>query len=202
MKLTVALPKGRLGFTSWDYLFGPEPCPFDDRKLWFENETVKVLWVKPIDVSTYVSSGIADIGIVGLDTLDEQAPDVYKLKHLPFGHCKLVVAGFKGTSLSLKEGLKVATKYPSLTEAYFKKKHQKIKLLPLQGSVELAPLVGLADVIVDIVETGSTLKANDLVVLEDIQSSQAVVFANKARYVFQRSAIESLLSKKEGSPDA
>ena len=199
MKLTVALPKGRLGHQSFDYLFKSLENPFDDRKLSFENDEVKILWVKPSDVTTYVNAGVADIGIVGEDTLDEYLPDVYRLKKLPFGHCQLVVAGFKKEDLTHPGFLKVATKYPSLAERYFKQKNQKIELLPLQGSVELAPVVGLSDVIVDIVETGSTLKANGLTILDVIQSSTATFFANKARYRFQQLKIETLLKASERS---
>jgi ATP phosphoribosyltransferase len=202
MKLTIALPKGRLGDLSWDYLLRPLKNPFDERKLSFENEMYQVLWVKPSDVITYVMAGIADIGIVGQDTLDESDPDVYRLKELPFGACQLVLAGFERTDTALKEGLKVATKYPNLTKKYFKSKQQRFTLLPLQGSVELAPVVGLSDVVVDIVETGSTLKANGLIILDVIQDSKAIVFANKARYRFQLEAIESLLLKAERNSHA
>lgn len=197
MKLTLALPKGRLGQTSWTYLFPETPYPFDDRKLTFENEHYKILWVKPSDVLTYVEAGIADIGITGLDTLNEFDPHVYRIKALPFGACKLVVAGHTHQINATQTPLKVATKYPKLAEAYFKHKGQKIQLIYLQGSVELAPVVGLSDVIVDIVETGSTLKANQLEILEPIMHSHAMLIANPAKHRLRFNQIQALLKKTE-----
>lgn len=200
MRLTVALPKGRLGKTSWDYLFDSIPYPFDDRKLTFENETYKILWVKPSDVLTYVEAGIADCGITGLDTLNELNPQVYRIKSLPYGICQLVVAGPKKVDEPAGATLKVATKYPNLARAYFKEKGQKIQCIPLQGSVELAPIVGLSDVIVDIVETGSTLKANDLEVKETIMHSHAMMVANPAKHRLKFNEIQTLLKKIRKEP--
>lgn len=197
MTLTLALPKGRLGKTSWEYLFPEMPYPFDDRKLTFENKEYKILWVKPSDVLTYVEEGIADVGITGLDTLNEFDPHVYRIKALPFGQCKLVVAGKKSKESPSQTPLKVATKYPRLAEAYFKQKGRKIQLIYLQGSVELAPVVGLSDVIVDIVETGSTLKANQLEILEPIMDSHAMLIANPAKHRLRFNEIQALLKKTE-----
>jgi ATP phosphoribosyltransferase len=202
MKLTVALPKGRLGDESLNVFFSHLEKPFDERKLFFETDEYKILWVKPSDVVTYVLSGVADIGIVGEDTLDENNPDVYRLKELPYGACQLVVAGFEKEDLNQPGILKVASKYPALSERYFKAKNQKMELIYLQGSVELAPLVGLADVIVDIVETGSTLKANGLKILDVIQDSKAILIANKARYRFQKTLIDNLMKASERTPHA
>lgn len=201
MKLTLALPKGRLGETAWNYLFKDTPYPFDERKLSYENDTMKILWVKPSDVLTYVEAGIADLGITGLDTLNEFTPNLYRLKALPFGQCQLVVAGAKDVDLMAKDGLKVATKYPHLAGTYFKDKGQKIQLIYLQGSVELAPVVGLSDVIVDIVETGSTLKANRLEILETIMHSQAMLVANPTQYRYHHTTIQSLMQDAERNAD-
>ena len=193
--LIIALPKGRLGKASFAWFEGSAPLPFDDRRLRALNasHTIEYLWVKPSDVLHYVEAGVADLGIVGDDILEESLPDVYRLKRLPFGHCRLVVAGQTRAPLSDKDGLKVATKYPRTAERYFKARRQKVSLIPLQGSVELAPLVGLADAIIDIVETGSTLEANALYVQEELSRSQAVLIANKAKYRWSYDTITHLI---------
>ncbi len=200
-KLIIALPKGRLGKESFAWFEGKAALPFDDRRLRAVNaaNTLEYLWVKPSDVIHYVEAGVADLGIVGEDILDESTPDVYRLKHLPFGYCRLVIAGKKAGPLSDKDGLKVATKYPRTAERYFKARRQKVTLMTLQGSVELAPLVGLADVILDIVETGSTLQANALYVQEELGASQAILIANKAQYRWSYDTITQLLKGVESA---
>lgn len=199
MKLTVALPKGRLGQTAWEYLFSPWAFPFDERKLSVENESVRVLWVKPIDVIAYVKMGAADIGITGLDSLQETGSNLYQLQRLPFGYCKLVAARLKSDTPASLEKLKVATKYPNLANNYYQSISQAIDIITLQGSVELAPVIGLADVIVDIVETGSTLKANGLQVDSEIMESQAMLVANHARYRFHQKAIQALIKTRSNA---
>ena len=205
-KLTIALPKGRMGSDTWRLIQGDaqESTPFDDRLLVFDDpvHNLRYLWVKPSDVITYVTEGVADCGIVGEDVLEEQSPELYRLLALPFGQCHLAVAGYENTDLYPQTPLRIATKYPNVTRRYFRKKNQKITLFYLQGSVELAPIVGLSDVIVDIVETGSTLKANNLTVLETMMASQAVLVANKAKYRTKHSAMTTLVARlKEGLRD-
>lgn len=202
-RLIIALPKGRMGSDTWRLLQAndTQETPFDDRLLVVDDpeKNLRYLWVKPSDVITYVSEGVADCGIVGEDVLEEQTPDVYRLLALPFGQCRLAVAGYPGTDLYPQTPLRIATKYPHVTRRYFRQKNQKITLFSLQGSVELAPIVGLSDVIVDVVETGSTLKANNLTVLEDILTSQAMLIANKAKYRTKHEDIHRLVaSLKEG----
>lgn len=198
-KLTLALPKGRMGSDTWKLLQDKEgkENPFDDRRLVVEDphKNLRYLWVKPSDVITYVLEGVADCGIVGEDVLEEQSPELYRLLSLPFGQCHLSVAGYHDTDLYPQTPLRIATKYPNVTRRYFRQKNQKITLFPLQGSVELAPIVGLSDVIVDVVETGSTLKANDLTVLEHILASQAMLVANKAKYRLKQTAIKQLVAQ-------
>jgi ATP phosphoribosyltransferase len=197
--LTIALPKGRMGIQSFTWLEADAALPFDDRQLRALNaaSTIEYLWVKPVDVLKYVEEGVADLGIVGEDIVEEHTNDVYRLKRLPFGHCRMVIAGQTQSPCSTKDGLRVATKYPVISERYFKSRHQKITLIPLQGSVELAPLVGLADVIVDLVETGATLKANQLFVQQELMTSQAILIANKAKYRWSYDTIQTLLKELE-----
>lgn len=202
-RLIIALPKGRMGSDTWRLLLAgdTQETPFDDRLLVVDDpkKNLRYLWVKPSDVITYVSEGVADCGIVGEDVLEEQTPDLYRLLALPFGQCQLSVAGYANTNLYPQTPLRIATKYPNVTRRYFRQKNQKITLFSLQGSVELAPIVGLSDVIVDVVETGSTLKANNLTVLEDILTSQAMLIANKAKYRTKRQEVNRLVaSLKEG----
>ena len=169
--LNIALPKGRLGekvlgmFERAGY-----PCPAiheENRKLFFENEDLglRYFWVKPSDVSIYVERGAADIGVAGKDILLEYAPDVYELLDLNVGRCRMCVAGPKGYRDDLGRTLRVATKFSNIASAYYASLGRDIDIIPLNGSIELAPILGLSDVIVDIVETGTTLKENDLAVL-------------------------------------
>jgi ATP phosphoribosyltransferase len=197
--LTIAIPKGRLGDLALIELNKIGLGKYIDetsRKLIFEDQSqkIKYMFVKPIDVITYVTNGVADIGIIGKDNIIEEQADVYELLDLHFGLCKFAVAGLKGNSRYLSdETIKVATKYPFVTQTYFDKKNQKIEIIKLNGSVELAPLVGLADVIVDIVETGSTLKANGLEVFEEIMNINAKLISNKVSYYFKGKEIKEII---------
>ena len=197
--LNIALPKGRLGekvlgmFERAGY-----PCPAiheENRKLFFENEDLglRYFWVKPSDVSIYVERGAADIGVAGKDILLEYAPDVYELLDLNVGRCRMCVAGPKGYRDDLGRTLRVATKFSNIASAYYASLGRDIDIIPLNGSIELAPILGLSDVIVDIVETGTTLKENDLAVLETIVPISARLIANKASFVFHRPRIEELV---------
>ena len=194
--LNIALPKGRLGEKVYSmFEAGGFECPEikeNGRKLIFENEEVGVryFWVKPSDVSIYVERGAADIGVAGKDILLEYSPDVYELLDLNIGKCRMAVAGKKGFHDDRRKTLKVATKFVSIAKAYYSSKCREIDIIKLNGSIEIAPILGLSDVIVDIVETGTTLKENDLEVVETIVPISARLIANKSSYKFKTEEIE------------
>ena len=196
--LQIALPKGRLGEKVYKMLekAGYE-CPEaleNTRKLIFENKEAGVcyFWVKPSDVAIYVERGAADIGIVGKDILMESKPEVFELLDLGIGKCRLAVAAKKSFRDNTERTLRVATKFPNVTLDYYRKKSRDIDIIKLNGSIELAPILGLSDVIVDIVETGATLKENDLEVIEKFQAISARLIANKSSYKFLGELINSV----------
>ena len=200
--LTFALAKGRLAEKAMGLLekmgITCDEMKENSRKLIFVNEELKVKFflAKATDVPTYVESGAADIGFVGKDTLLEENRNLYEVYDLGFGKCKFAVAGFPQALESLKFGsdLRVATKYPNVAkEHFYNKKHQTIEIVKLNGSVELAPIVGLADVIVDIVETGSTLKANGLEVLEDVCPISARMVVNRVSMKLEHKRIAEII---------
>ncbi len=201
--LTFALPKGRLGDSAiqrFEWIGWASSIEKDSRKLIFvdEQRRLRFMFVKPVDVITYVENGVADLGIIGKDSILEEEADVYELLDLGFGQCKFSIAGYPGNVLHQKDTvLKIATKYPKVTQNYFQKRNQPIEIIKLNGSVELAPLVGLSDVIVDIVETGSTLKANGLVILEDMIDISAKLIANRVSYRFKYDRIKGLIDQLE-----
>ena len=196
--INIALPKGRLGEKTYGLLKNAGyPCPSieeTNRKLIFENEEVGVryFWVKPSDVAIYVERGAADIGIVGKDILLEYSPDVYELLDLGMGKCRMAVAGPAGFRDSAGTTLRVATKFSNIAAGYYAGIGREIDIIHLNGSIELAPILGLSDVIVDIVETGTTLKENNLAVTEEIIPISARLIANKAAFQFKGSRIEVL----------
>lgn len=199
--LNIALPKGRMGNKVYDMLekIGYE-CPElkeDNRKLIFENaeKNIRYFLVKPSDVSIYVEKGAADIGVVGKDVLLETESDVYEILDLGFGKCKVAVAGPNDFCDSMNTVLRVATKYPNIAKKYYSERNRKIQLIKLNGSIEIAPCVNLSDVIVDIVETGKTLKENNMCVLEDICDSSARLVANKASYKFKNKIIDNIVEE-------
>ena len=166
-------------------------CPSileQNRKLIFENteNRVRYFWVKPSDVAVYVERGAADVGIVGKDILLEQNAGVYELLDLGIGVCRMAVAGFRGTRISTDRTLRVATKYPNIAREYFRSQSIEIEIIQLHGSIEIAPILHMSDVIVDIVETGTTLRENNLEPLETIVPISARLIANKASYQFNR----------------
>ena len=197
--LNIALPKGRLG----ERVLGMFEragfaCPAiheENRKLFFENEELdlRYFWVKPSDVSIYVERGAADIGVAGKDILLEYAPDVYELLDLKVGKCRMCVAGPQDFQDEPGRTLRVATKFSNIASDYFASRGRDIDVIGLNGSIELAPILGLSDVIVDIVETGTTLRENQLAVLETIVPISARLIANKASFVFHRTRIEELV---------
>ncbi len=196
--LNVALPKGRLGDQVFSMLeragYGGAGPVKGSRRLVVEDKAagVRYFLVKPSDVAIYVLHGAADVGVVGKDILLETTPDVYELLDLHIGTCRMAVAGLPNTSFS-RQVLRVATKYPNIAKRYFDAQSREIELIALNGSIELAPLVGLSDVIVDIVETGSTLKANHLKVLEEMMPISARLIANIASYKFKAQAIQAMV---------
>ena len=194
--INVALPKGRLGEKVYAMFekAGYE-CPSikeNTRKLIFENKEmgVRYFWVKPSDVSIYVERGAADIGVCGKDILLEYEPDVYEMLDLKMGKCHMAVAGMKDFHDDTDKTLKVATKFPNIAKKYYASKSRNIDIIKLNGSIEIAPILGLSNVIVDIVETGTTLKENDLIVVERILPISARVIVNKASFKFKTEEIE------------
>lgn len=198
--LNVALPKGRLGERAYAMFseIGYGTAAFKDigRKLSFCDETgaVNYFWVKPSDVAVYVERGAADVGIAGKDVLDEEEPDVYELLDLNIGKCKMCVAGLKGFT-DVARPLRVASKFVRSAERYYSSIGRKISVIKLNGSVELAPVLGLSDVIFDIVETGGTLKANGLEIITEVCDISARFIANKAAYKFKNDEISLLKDK-------
>ncbi len=186
--LTLALPKGRLLKPALELLrqVGLDGVDVDSRRLIFVDERhgLRVLILKPADVPSYVEYGAADLGIVGKDILLEQEPDVYEPLDLGFGFCRLVVAEpeelWKRDDPAKWSWVRVATRYPNLTERYFSERGIQVELIRLDGSIELAPLVGLADRIVDLVQSGETLRANGLVEVAEIMRSTARLIVNRA----------------------
>lgn len=202
--LNIALPKGRLGddvhrlFSLAGYARGD----LNDmgRKLVLENEEagVRYFLVKPSDVAIYVEHGAADLGIVGKDILEEDRADVYELLDLNLGKCRMCVAGPKDFTDDGSKVLRVATKFVNIAERYYASLGREVDIIKLGGSIELAPLLGLSDVIVDIVESGKTLRENNLVVLNEIMPISARLIANKVAYQFRSEAIDNLRERLIG----
>lgn len=199
--LNIALPKGRLGEKVYD-LFEKSgfPCPSikeNNRKLIFENTecAVRYFWVKPSDVAIYVERGAADIGVAGKDILLEYEPDVYELLDLNLGRCRMAVAAKRDFRDDKSRTLRVATKFSNIAAGYFLSKGRDIDIIHLNGSIELAPILGLSDVIVDIVETGTTLKENDLTVIDTVVPISARLISNKASYKFKGDAVDRVVNK-------
>lgn len=203
--LTFALTKGRLAKKTMELLeqLGitcEEIQDKNSRKLIFVNEELKLKFflAKGPDVPTYVEYGAADIGVVGKDTILEEGRKVHEVCDLGFGKCRMCVCGPKSAAEYLKhhELIRVATKYPKIAKDYFyNKKHQTVEIIKLNGSIELAPLVGLSEVIVDIVETGSTLRENGLEVLEEVCPLSARMIVNPVSMRMENERIKDLLSK-------
>ena len=198
--LNVALPKGRLGEKVYAMFENAGfPCPSikeNNRKLIFENEQVGVryFWVKPSDVAIYVERGAADIGVAGKDILLEYNPDVYELLDLNMGKCDMCVASKADFVDNRSKSLTVATKFANIAKTYYAGKGRDIDIIHLNGSIEIAPILGLSDVIVDIVETGTTLKENNLVVVEKFMPISARLIANKANFKFKNQIIEKIIN--------
>jgi ATP phosphoribosyltransferase len=198
-KLTVAMPKGRIFEEAVDLLRKagmPIPPEFDEsRKLIIPLEEVGIDFIlaKPTDVPTYVEYGVADIGVAGKDVLLEEERDVYELLDLQISHCRLSVAGLPDWKPT--DSPRVATKYPRVASRYFREQGAQVEVIKLNGSIELAPLIGLADRIVDIVSTGQTLKENGLVELESIIPITTRLIANRVSYRMKSQAVDQLVQK-------
>lgn len=197
--LNVALPKGRLGERVYDmFEKAGFPCPAiheDNRKLIFENEELglRFFWAKPSDVPIYVERGVADIGVAGKDILLEYLPDAYELLDLDIGKCRMAVAAPAGFRDDVRRTLRVATKFSRIAKNYYDSLGRDIDIIHLSGSIEIAPIIGLSDVIVDIVETGTTLRENDLEVIATVVPISARLIANKSSYKFKNGTIEQIV---------
>jgi ATP phosphoribosyltransferase len=199
MTITIGLSKGRLLKESkgilemlgqdFEYIKTTRQLVIRD-----EERGLNFILLKPSDVPTYVEKGIIDIGIVGKDTLIENKRDVYEVMNLPIGKCRFSVAGLPENKVKMDQAfIKVATKYPNIATNYFEGKGKNIEITKLNGSVELAPLVGLSDMIVDLVETGNTLKANGLIVYEDVFEVSARLIVNKVSYRFKEKQVQKVM---------
>jgi ATP phosphoribosyltransferase len=200
--LTIALPKGRLTDGTLACLGRAGyslPANGDSgRKLVLDTPDgrLRLVMAKPADVPVFVEYGAADLGVAGLDVVREAERDLYEPARLPFGHCRLVLAGRMGREerpLRLERSPRVATKFPHLTEAFFRRRGLAPEIIVMSGSVELAPQIGLADLIVDLVQTGTTLRENGLVELHVVLESQAVLLVNRATYRLRAGEVRDLV---------
>ena len=200
--LNIALPKGRLGQRVYN-LFEQAGYYCEDlkigegRKLIFNNKELNInfFWVKPSDVHVYVERGAADVGAAGKDILDEYSPDVYELLDLKTGICRMAVAAPKNFVEDPEKVLRVATEFPNIAAKYYAGLGRDIDIIKLKGSLEIAPIIGLADVIVDIVETGTTLRENKLIIKDEIMQISARLIANKSSFNFKFKRINDLVNK-------
>ena len=199
--LNIALPMGRLGDQVYELLstigYDCKSIYEPNRKLIFENpeNNVRYLLVKPSDVAIYVEHHAADVGIVGKDILLESRPDVYELLDLGLGKCRMCVAARNGYIEDKDRPLRVATKFVNIAKQYYAGQNRDIDIIKLNGSIELAPILGLSDVIVDIVESGNTIRENDLQILEEFLPISARFIANKTSFKFQNEIISRMTAK-------
>lgn len=199
--LTIAMPKGRIFDEAYELLLKAGfnlPTKMDDvsRKLMLEmpEENIRIILSKPMDVPTYVEYGVADIGIAGKDTLLEQHRKVHELLDLKISKCRIASAGLPNTKLN-EIAPRIATKYPNVASAYYREKGEQVEIIGLNGSIELAPMIGLADRIVDIVSTGQTLKENGLIEYEQITEVSSRLIANPASYRMKNERIVDLVKR-------
>ena len=201
--IRVALPKGRMGDKVYSVFekigYGSSGYGGDNRKLVFESDNggASFILVKPSDVTVYVERGAADLGVVGKDVLMEKSPDVYEISDLGVGKCRMAVAAKNGWRDDPSQPLRVATKYPCVAKSHYAEEGRRIDIIKLNGSIELAPILGMSDVIVDIVETGATLRENDLYVVEEFAESSARLIANKSAYNLASDEMRSLIARLE-----
>ena len=201
--IRVALPKGRMGDKVYSVFekigYGSSGYGGDNRKLVFESDNggASFILVKPSDVTVYVERGAAELGVVGKDVLMEKSPDVYEILDLGVGKCRMAVAAKNGWRDDPSQPLRVATKYPCVAKSHYAEEGRRIDIIKLNGSIELAPILGMSDVIVDIVETGATLRENDLCVVEEFAESSARLIANKSAYNLASDEMRSLIARLE-----
>ena len=201
--IRVALPTGRMGDKVYSVFekigYGSSGYGGDNRKLVFESDNggASFILVKPSDVTVYVERGAADLGVVGKDVLMEKSPDVYEILDLGVGKCRMAVAAKNGWRDDPSQPLRVATKYPCVAKSHYAEEGRRIDIIKLNGSIELAPILGMSDVIVDIVETGATLRENDLYVVEEFAESSARLIANKSAYNLASDEMRSLIARLE-----
>ena len=201
--IRVALPKGRMGDKVYSVFekigYGSSGYGGDNRKLVFESDNggASFILVKPSDVTVYVERGAADLGVVGKDVLMEKSPDVYEILDLGVCKCRMAVAAKNGWRDDPSQPLRVATKYPCVAKSHYAEEGRRIDIIKLNGSIELAPILGMSDVIVDIVETGATLRENDLYVVEEFAESSARLIANKSSYNLASDEMRSLIARLE-----
>ena len=201
--LKIALPKGRMGdkvYSMFERIgLSCREIKEDNRKLVFESDdgSASFVLVKPADVTVYVERGAADIGVAGKDVIMENQPDVYEIADLGIGKCRLAVAAIKGRALEPSGALRVATKYPEIAKRYYDSIGRQIDIIKLNGSIELAPILDMSDVIVDIVETGATLRENNLAVTDVIAESSARLIAHKSAYNLDGGLIRAIAARLE-----
>lgn len=200
-QLTLALAKGRTAKDSL-HLLKKANIIFPDfdnksRKLVFysEDKKIKMIYVKAVDVTTYVEQGAADIGIVGRDNIMEADEDLYELLDLKLGICRFVVAGYNDVELSKGRTIKVASKYPNVARNHFEKKGLTVETIKLNGSVELAPMINMADCVIDIVETGTTLKENGLTIIDEVEHISTRLVVNKASFATKTDEIQQFITQ-------
>jgi len=199
--LNIALPKGRLGDQVYELLasvgYDCKSIYEENRKLVFENKEngVRYLLVKPSDVAIYVEHHAADVGIVGKDILMESSPDVYELLDLGLGRCRMCVAAKEDYVEDTDRPVRVATKFTNIAKEHYTKLSRDIDIIKLNGSIELAPILGLSDVIVDIVESGNTIRENHLKILEEFLPISARFIANKSSYEFKNEQINTMVER-------
>ena len=202
--INIALPKGRLGEKVYAALaaagYGCKEYSPNSRKLIFRDDQngVSYFWVKPSDVAVYVELGAADVGVLGKDLIDEMQPDVYELLDLKLGTCHMCIAALKDFEDDFVRPLRVATKFVRSAEKYFSSVGREIEIINLNGSIELAPVLGLSDVIFDLVETGKTLTENNLKIVRQVSAISARLIANKSSYQFGQKEIDRLTERLKG----
>ena len=206
--INIALPKGRLGEKVYGMFdragFSCPEILSDSRKLVFENPScgVRYFWVKPSDVTVYVERGAADIGVAGKDIIDEYTPDIYELLDLNVGKCRMCVAAKKDFRENPDVTLRVATKFSTIARRYYSSIGREIDIIPLNGSIELAPVLGMSDVIVDIVETGTTLRENGLEVFQTVMPISARLISNKSAFEFKKDEILKIQNRLSSMVEA
>ena len=206
--INIALPKGRLGEKVYGMFdragFSCPEILSDSRKLVFENPTcgVRYFWVKPSDVTVYVERGAADIGVAGKDIIDEYTPDIYELLDLNVGKCRMCVAAKNDFRENPDVTLRVATKFSTIARRYYSSIGREIDIIPLNGSIELAPVLGMSDVIVDIVETGTTLRENGLEVFQTVMPISARLISNKSAFEFKKDEILKIQNRLSSMVEA